>query len=440
VDSTIAAVRAGKRAPLIVAPCGFGKTRTGVELLARTSAKGNAGLWLSPRLELIDQTVESLRRNGCERVSVLRGDDSRIAPQARIVVATPQTLLAREQRPPARVVVFDEARHYLSQEWGAIGDSYRDAIRVGLDATPQRQDGTAMGNLFDALIVGAQPRQLIELGLLVPVRVVGPTSRTTHLAEDPVQAYLTLAKGRRAVVFCGSVAAARKQAERFEAMGIRAACVDGKMPEHKRAVHLERFATGAIQILTNVFVLCEGWDCPPCDCAIFARGFTVEGAMIQAAGRVMRPHPGKRDALIVDLQGCCHQLGLPDEDREYSLEGKAIKSSESLEAIRQCPQCGRVQRAALYVDAQCPSCGFMLPRKMDPRVKREMLEQINSSHPDTRRTEKLRDIIRTAQAKGHRLGWALIQYKVRYGHWPTDEIKRNAGFFEAQASSRRTGT
>ena len=64
VESTIAAVDKGKRAPLILGPTGFGKTRVGVELLVRTHAKGNRGLWIAPRLALINQTVDSLHRNG----------------------------------------------------------------------------------------------------------------------------------------------------------------------------------------------------------------------------------------------------------------------------------------------------------------------------------------------------------------------------------------
>ena len=451
VESTIAAVDKGKRAPLILGPTGFGKTRVGVELLVRTHAKGNRGLWIAPRLALINQTVDSLHRNGVERLSVLRGDDDRVDPEAQIVVCTVQTLQSRGDRPEARVVIFDEARHYLSAEWQTVSQHYTGSIRVGLDATPQRADGTAMGNMYDVLIVGAQPRQLIALGLLVPCRVIVPVGgQSKAMAEHPVVAYQTLAPGRRAVVFEGSVKDARDRMHEFNAVGIPCGCIDGRMGGDDRERTLAAFERGDLQVVCSVHCLSEGWDCPPCDCAILARGFSVESTMIQAVGRIVRPYPGKVDALVIDLHGCCLSLGLPDQDREYSLEGRGISACNGTIAITQCPMCGRVFPADVWKGGTCPGCGWQRPAKVNPAIRRQNLEELRAERVVTHVGQMKVDFLReqliwcrttmTRAGQPHKPGFALQRFLAKWHHYPDRITRERAGWPTGFVREKETGT
>lgn len=382
VDAVIRAANAGKRAPLIVAPPAFGKTRVGVEFLHRTEAKGNRGLWVCPRRELADQTVESLYRNGAERVSVLRGNDSRVDPDARIIVASIQTLRSRKIHPDANVVVFDEARHYVANDWFTIADHYRNAYRIGLDATPQSTTGAAMGNLFDTIIVGALPQQLIAEGKLVPCRVFAPPTAQKQLASDPAEAYLRLAPNRHAVIFAASVQHAENIAETLRVLGVSARCITAKTKEDDRRVWTEEFRSGAVRVLVGMGVFVEGFDAPIADCVILARRVSAPGTLIQMCGRGMRLYPGKVDCLVLDLCGVTTVDGLdmhPDDDVIYSLEGKPIRSARENQEdefhVRQCPECGACVPFAEFRLSVCPECGYRRPGRPDPRIRKAALEE-----------------------------------------------------------------
>ena len=57
----------------------------------------------------------------------------------------------------------------------------------------------------------------------------------------------------------------------FGEANMTAAVVDGETPSEERDVILAKFAAGAIQIIVNVGVFTEGFDCPDVGCIILAR-------------------------------------------------------------------------------------------------------------------------------------------------------------------------
>jgi len=436
----------GARSLLFVGPTGMGKTILGVSLALSHVSKGGRVLWLAHRQELVQQAADSVRQAG--EVPGIIAPWASPFPHARIQVASVQTLVARDQRPEASVVVLDEAHHHVAEQWGTVADSYRDALRIGLTATPERQDGVGLGNLFDALIPVAQPATLIANGHLVPVEVLRPAAASKSLAEDPVEAWRRWGKGGKAIVFASSVKAAKDIASRFEALGVPARAITGKLGSADREVAIVRFRSGTVRVLCGVHTLTEGLDVPDASVAILARGFSSPGAYIQAVGRVMRPAPGKTCALILDLMGVSIDHGLPDEDRSYSLQGKAIKSKEGLLPIRQCPACGRVFRAAEFHGVKaietspgslmfehvpsprprCPGCGYEMPLRHDPRVRRQAMVAAHAGHTSDRRISALQQLFATARAKGYKPGWAVMQFKVRYGQFPSQDMKIQAGW------------
>lgn len=422
------AYTAGKRRLLIVAPTGAGKSFMGARFGLGAVSKGGRVVWVAHRTELLDQAVSTLRELGL-RPGVISPDH--IAdPSAPVQVASTQTLLSRGGLPPADVLIPDEAHHYVSPEWRSILTHYRErgTLIIGLTATPERSDGVAMGNEFDAMITSAQPSELIRDGYLVRARVIGPTRQTSKLAEHPVEAYRKLGPTRRAIVFCASVKHARDTAHEFNAVGIIAQCVDGKMSSDSRAAAIRDFRSGRLRVLTNMHVLTEGFDCPETDMVMLCRAFSSASAMIQATGRGARPAAGKSDLIVFDGRGSTHEHGLPDMDRTYSLEGKAITVTAGLDAISQCPSCGHCFEASKWIDATCPECGFVRRALRNPAtIKRVPLSEIRGGDPLTARTAYLRKQVGLCRAKGWKVGRAIIVFKKVYGHWPDEAMKRAAG-------------
>ena len=111
------AYKAGKRSILLVLPTGGGKTRTGGEFVLSSVAKGKRVLWLAHRKELILQARERLQADGIGGVSVVSAQIPHLYNQfSPVQVASLQTLLARNIRPQADLVVFDEAHHYVASK------------------------------------------------------------------------------------------------------------------------------------------------------------------------------------------------------------------------------------------------------------------------------------------------------------------------------------
>jgi superfamily II DNA or RNA helicase len=413
---------------LLVSPCGSGKTVLGAAIGLGTITRGNRLLWLAHRTELLAQAWRHLLEAG-------------VARTAPVTVESVQTLAARDPAtwPVAEVVVIDEAHHAspAAPGWFRVFDRYRKAgaVLVGLTATPQRGDGAPMGDTFDTLIVVATVKELIRAGHLVPYEVYGPAERVQAMAEDPVTALQRWAPQGRALVFARDVAHARRLADRFAARGFLAACVEGKMAGREAGVSVDRARDGAfaafalgpenggLQVLTGVHIFTEGLDVPVADVAILARGVGHPGAFIQAVSRVGRPSPGKTRGLVLDLLGCSHECGLPDDDREYSLEGRAISRGEGLEPLRQCPACGGVFRAALYVEARCPRCGYEVPGRPDPAVRRRAIGRILEGHTEVQRIERWQALVAEAKAKGYKPGWAYWRFRVMYGGNPPREAR-----------------
>jgi superfamily II DNA or RNA helicase len=103
---------------------------------------------------------------------------------------------------------------------------------------------------------------------------------------------------RRTLVFCPDVADARATAA---AIGSTAAVVTGATDKDVRAQAYDAFRSGTLRTLVSVMVLTEGFDMPEADCAVISRNTKSGPLRTQIIGRVLRPSPGKRDAVVLDV-------------------------------------------------------------------------------------------------------------------------------------------
>lgn len=331
-QQAIAAVRAhhgnGARSVLLVSPTGSGKTFMGAQLVA-----GKRSLWVGHREELVTQAARELSAvHGPENVGVIMAGPS-TRPAARIQVGTIQTLLSRGAPDVIELVVLDEAHHYVAPVYSELLRAYPDAAVLGLTATPERQDGTPLGDIFQEMVVAAQHSQLLADGHIVPVKVYRPTTYLgSDLAQDPVSALIACAPGLQAFGFFARVDIAAEHTRRWKHRGITAETIDGETNKSWRKDAIELFRSGRIRVLNSVHALTEGVDVPAASAAVLARAFCFPGTMLQATGRVIRTAPHKTHAVIIDLCGCTNRHGLPTDDRLYSLKGRAISTRAPVES------------------------------------------------------------------------------------------------------------
>jgi DNA repair protein RadD len=353
IDAVGREFRAGKTGVVLVSPTGSGKTFMGAFMVrALVSMTGARVAWGAHRQELVDQAAETLRAMGLDVGA------NGLGASAPVQLGTYQAWVSRGAAPDADWFVSDECHHLADKVgWQEIQRAYRDGGKrtVGLTATPARGDGRALA-LFDGLVVAAQVRELQALGLLVPLRIKRAPGRVgkDRIAQEPWDAYQEFARGRSTVVFAPHVKAAEAYVEGFRGAGVPASLITGETPPDERAATLGRFSSGLLPVLVNVQVLTEGWDAPRCSCVILGRGCGSQALYIQMTGRALRPYPGKLDAMLIDLRGVSYDLGRPDEDREFSLDGEGIKLTRSVTGDRVCKVCG----AVLGSLTRCPDCGI----------------------------------------------------------------------------------
>lgn len=330
VEQVRQAWRAGYKAPCIVLPCGGGKSCIVAEMARRTTFNGKRVLFLVHRRELVEQIKKTFIRWGV---------DMRLCEVGMVQTVTRR--LKKLARPA--LIITDENHHSLAQSYKRIYEYFSDVPRVGVTATPVRLNGDGLGDVNDKLIVGVSAKWLIDNSCLAPYDYYAPdvadltglhVSHGEYMAAeiekamvkntvfgDVIKYYKQLALGKKAVCYCASVRHSQRTAEVFNENGIKAAHIDGSTPKAERDSIISAFRRGDITVLCNVDLISEGFDVPDCECAILLRPTKSLTLYIQQAMRCMRYRPNKR-AVIIDHVGNYARFGMPDDDREWSLEKK----------------------------------------------------------------------------------------------------------------------
>lgn len=429
-------VERGARRVLLVAPTGAGKTVVAASIMEAAASRDERVVFLAHRRELIQQTYRKLLDLGVpeDDIGVIMASDRRRRPAARIQVASVDTLRARA-KPPAELVFVDEAHRAEARTYKAIAAAYPDAVHLGLTATPYRADGKGLAGSYDELVVVASPQELIAEGYLVEPRVLtvpasslpdlsrvrvrggdydekalGDAVNQRALVGNIVEHWQRHADGARTVVFAVSIAHSRHVVERFREAGVAAEHLDGATPTPDRDAILARLERGETRVVGSVGTLCEGWDMPAVKCAILARPTKSTGLYLQQAGRILRPWEGVR-ALILDHAGCAVEHGLPQDDREFTLDGaeKVIDPKRKPARAKTCPSCFAVLPLGTAI---CPLCATLLGGAAAPlHETTDVLVEAAPNRlpppraPPTAGERAVLDVLRRAARSGGRLGW-----------------------------------
>ena len=454
LDDVDAEWAAGRRRVLIQAATGAGKTVIAAEAIRRARRDDKRVLFIAHRRELISQASQKLYAAGIDHGIVQAGFPPRLGEH--VQVASIATLHARAVRsrvmdlPDADLIVVDEAHHVRAESYRKIIEAYPDAIVIGLTATPCRADGRGLGAAFEVIVSCPPVADLITRGYLVQSRIYAPSEpdlagitvargdyverevaeRVDHakLIGDIVTHWHRLGERRRTVVFACGVQHSLHVRDEFRRAGVMADHIDGATPTEERDRILAQLASGSVDVVCNAMVLTEGWDCPEVGCLILARPTRNLGLYRQMVGRVLRPAPGKVEAIILDHSGAVFQHGLPDDPIEWTLaeDRRAVNKAHASRGqklgvgLAKCPEC-----AALRLRGQpCESCGWK------PRERAEGVEIVDGDLQQVDRGGRHAVLIDRrafhaglawiAREKGYASGWAAHKFKEKFGTWPTD--------------------
>ena len=440
----------GMKSPLAVAPTGSGKTVIFSHIAANVSARGKSVLILVHRVELLRQTSAALSKSSVRHGLI----NPKFTPdlKAPVQVCSVQTLNKRMQKYALDpdLIIVDEAHHATAGTWRKILEYYKKARVLGVTATPIRGDGVGLGSncggIFDDLIVGPQVPDLIAGGYLVAPVIYAPMERIDltgvrvkmgdydkeelakrldkpHITGNAVAHYSKLCPGTPAVAFCVSIAHAEHVANEFRSAGFRAYAVDGSMEDDVRKRILNGLGNGSVDIVTSCDLISEGTDIPAIGCAILLRPTQSLGLFLQQVGRALRPCEGKDRAIILDHVGNVITHGMPQEEREWTLDGeikkKKKREKEAAVRVKQCPKCYAVHEPA----PNCPHCGHFYESEVNKLEQREgELKQITEQDALQLKRIKAREISKAktkeeldtiAAARGYKPGWSTYILKAR---------------------------
>lgn len=306
---------------LLWAGTSSGKTVMGARAIGEMRAA-----WLVRGQELVKQAAKALAAMyGGDAVGIVMPGYPR-KPNARIqVYSTDTALQLPEFVDGVDVLVIDECHHYVAPIWRGLVDAIPHNHLLGLTATPMRRDGVGLGHLFDVIVKAVTERELLEFGVAVPATILRPERDLGNaLAQDPVSTVLAHAKERRTIVYLRRVDDAIALAEDLADRGVPAHVIEAATPKPKRDEHVEEFRAGKVRVIANVMTMTEGVDVPEVECIVIARPVRFAGLYRQIAGRGRRAAEGKTGFLLIDLPGCSHTHGSPDDELklERPLDGK----------------------------------------------------------------------------------------------------------------------
>ena len=462
------AVSRGEQSILGVASPAFGKTIVAAYIIESAIALNhNASVWfLVHRKNLLRQTTKSfwaahiqhgLMTSGKRRSSLPVQVGTIGTVHSRLDTLTPPTILFIDEAHLARGNMFETVIKWALESGCLV---------IGLTGTPVRLDGKALGDVFGCMIEARSTQWLIDQGRLSAYEIYttpikpdlsnvkkgGGDYNRAELAEamdkafivgDAVSHWRKYANNMITVCYCVNVKHSKHTAEAFTAVGIPAVHVDADTTEAELKEACEGLADGRYKVLCNCELVIEGFDLSSqvgrditIECVILLRPTQSEARYLQMVFRALR----RKDhaAIILDHAGCVMKHGLPDDVREWSLDGKKKGKRKNEDEdpeiyIQQCKECFHVFRAGVSV---CPACKQPVEKKTRAAIQviEGELERVN--------IERERQIRKKAQGSARdlesliRVGiqrsmnrpaqWAAITLKSRTNEKPTPQDFRDA--------------
>lgn len=461
----------GKRTPCVQASTGYGKSVVAGYIIRNALDKGSRRVVLIvDSLTLVNQLISTFESMFGLDVGVIQGWNCRFDLSKRVQIATPQTLTRRfadgqfgstYQSYGVDLLIIDECHLQYKGIREAI--QYWGCRAVGFTATPYAR---GMGKIYDDLVKADPLEKLMQDGDLAKYRAFSHSapdfSDCTVSSNGDIQADAKYDDGligdvfetwnqswsdRLTIGFATTIAKCEAFAQLFRSKGVYSVAVHSALNSADSESVIQSFRSGEIRVLWSVAKLVKGFDVPEASCLIDCQPTHSLMRHVQKGGRVLRKHPGKVFAVILDHAGNMHRNGL-FEDASIDVLSTGKKGETNPDRVSAepklmcCPSCKAQVRPA----KTCPHCGHENGDKSihkDPdRIgwkEGELVEfgkkrvAAEAKPATSNRTcswdEKesfMGGLKHLAAVYGYKDGWAARMYKDRFGVWPNDSRVKNA--------------
>ena len=324
-------------AVMLQMPTGTGKTYLFTSIIKdlvdfyKSNRKEIRILVCAHRMELLDQISDSLNKYGIPH-GFIQGNREQYLWQ-RVQVGSIMSLLTSKNEMNVKrldfdFIIVDEAHHTLANTYKSLFESFPNAKKLGVTATPWRLNHESFIPTYEYLITTPQVSWFIKNGLLsdfdyvsikpdseiqrlVNSMEISPTGDFVNEELDKAfdnqriraklwNAYFQFAFGRKGIVYAINKQHAKNLADMFNSKGVPAAEIDCDTPKDVRKLLIDDFKDGKIQVLVNVEIFTEGFDCPDVSFIQLARPTRSLALYLQQVGRGLRVVDGKEKTIILD--------------------------------------------------------------------------------------------------------------------------------------------
>jgi DNA repair protein RadD len=459
-------IRDGHRSQILCAPTGSGKTIIAAYLMDATAKKYKRVAFIVDRVNLVDQTSAVLEDYGIEH-GVIQAGHWRWKPYERVQVCSAQTLEKRGFLDECDLLVVDEA-HCVRKQTSALIKNHPNLRVLGLSATPFTK---GLSELYSNIVNVTTTDRLVAEGHLVPVKMYAAKAidmkgakvvagewadrdieeRGMKIVGDVVGEWIDKTTKHyggpvKTIVFSATVDHGEELCKQFNAAGFNFQQIsyrDANDDRRRELIAEFRKEDSEIHGLVSCEVFTKGFDVPDILCGVSCRPYRKSfSSHIQQLGRVMRPYPGKQDALWLchsgNLMGFRAEMfdlfangvqGLDDGKRDAKVRQEPTEREKDLFAC----SCGyMLPRGAM----RCPACG-------KERTRLSLVENVDGEmvaigkHEEAKLPSYLADRASVwRQLCGHALDrkkgdavaaerFAKAQYKSIYRAWPAQGFDRN---------------
>lgn len=305
-------------------------------------------LVVAHRIELLDQIAASLNNYGIP-CGFIQGTREQHLWQ-RVQVGSILSLISERNEMNVRrckfdFIIVDEAHHTLADSYKRLFDMFPEAKKLGVTATPWRMNHESFTSVYQTLITTPQVKWFIKNHLLADFDYVSvkpdstiqmlvnsiDVATTGDFVNDALSAafdnqkirarlydsFHKYAKDRKGIVYAINKQHARNIAELYSSKGYVSVNIDCDTPKDERERLLREFKEGKIQVLVNVELFTEGFDCPDVSFVQLARPTRSLAMYLQQVGRGLRYVEGKEKTIFIDNVGLYNYFGLPDANRKW---------------------------------------------------------------------------------------------------------------------------
>lgn len=336
-----------KRGVMLQMPTGTGKTLLFVSIIKDLLEQQDKPkiLILAHRHELIEQIFDQLSEYEIISTKIVAGSiDLKLIP---VQIASVPTL-SRDKRLESwkdfgfNYIIVDEAHHVKANTYKRIIRQFSSSKLLGLTATPYRLSDEGFTDTFEELIESESVKAFIDQGFLceydyysIPSKELQRQIQSIEIGSNldftdrgmfrimnrktvlssTVNTYLKYVNGKKGIVYTVNKDHNSHLCNKFKEFNIRAEAIDSNTEREVRDKIVKKFRDGEIDVLCNVNIFSEGFDCPDVDFIMLARPTRSLGLFLQQVGRGLRP--GKDKVVFLDIVGSYSSFGFPSTKRNW---------------------------------------------------------------------------------------------------------------------------